>query len=98
MMRRFRGGEVHVLVATTVIEVGIDVPERHDHADRASRAVRAGAAAPAPRAGSGAGHEESYCILMADAERAGPAARVRRPRRTGSGSRSWTWRSAGWAT
>ena len=26
VMRRFRGGEVQVLVATTVIEVGIDVP------------------------------------------------------------------------
>ena len=71
-MRRFRDGEIQVLVATTVIEVGIDVPERDGHADRASRALRAGAAAPAARPGR-AGAEESYCICMADGEARRPA-------------------------
>ena len=48
-MRRFRDGEIDVLVATTVIEVGIDVAERDGDADRASRALRPVAAAPAAR-------------------------------------------------
>ena len=49
IMRRFRDGEIDVLVATTVIEVGIDVAERDGDADRASRALRPLAAAPAAR-------------------------------------------------
>ncbi len=70
VMRRFRAGEIQVLVATTVIEVGHRRAQRHHHADRASRAVRAGAAAPARGDGSGAGREESFCILLSE----GPAA------------------------
>ena len=65
VMRRFRGGEVHVLVATTVIEVGIDVPNATlmviEHPERFGLAqlhqLRG-------RVGRGAG--ESFCILMAD--------------------------------
>ena len=49
-MRRFKAGEIHVLVSTTVIEVGIDVPERVRDADRARGALRPLAAPPAPRA------------------------------------------------
>ncbi len=49
VMRAFRDGEVQVLVATTVIEVGIDVPNATRDGDRASRALRPGAAAPAAR-------------------------------------------------
>ncbi|HVL19132.1 MAG TPA: helicase-related protein, partial [Gemmatimonadales bacterium] len=67
VMRRFRAGEIHVLVATTVIEVGIDVPNATvmviEHPDRFGLAqlhqLRG-------RIGRGAG--ESYCILLADAE------------------------------
>ncbi len=65
VMRRFRAGEIHVLVATTVIEVGIDVPNATlmviEHPERFGLAqlhqLRG-------RVGRGAG--ESFCILMAD--------------------------------
>ena len=65
VMRRFRAGEIHVLVATTVIEVGIDVPNATvmvvEHPERFGLAqlhqLRG-------RVGRGTG--ESFCILMAD--------------------------------
>ena len=94
VMRRFRAGEIQVLVATTVIEVGIDVPNATvmvvEHPERFGLAqlhqLRG-------RVGRGAG--ESYCILLAEAPpRLTPS---RRPT-TASGSPSWTWRSAAWAT
>ncbi len=64
VMRRFRAGEVRVLVATTVIEVGIDVPNATimviEHPERFGLAqlhqLRG-------RVGRGGG--ESYCILLA---------------------------------
>jgi ATP-dependent DNA helicase RecG len=67
VMRRFRGGGIHVLVATTVIEVGIDVPNATvmviEHPDRFGLAqlhqLRG-------RVGRGAGVGDSYCILLAD--------------------------------
>jgi ATP-dependent DNA helicase RecG len=63
VMRRFRAGEVRVLVATTVIEVGIDVPNATlmviEHPERFGLAqlhqLRG-------RVGRGAG--ESHCILL----------------------------------
>jgi ATP-dependent DNA helicase RecG len=65
VMRRFRAGEIRVLVATTVIEVGIDVPNATimliEHPERFGLAqlhqLRG-------RVGRGAGG--GYCILMAD--------------------------------
>ncbi len=65
VMRRFRDGSIHVLVATTVIEVGIDVPNATimviEHPERFGLAqlhqLRG-------RVGRGAG--ESYAILLAD--------------------------------
>ena len=48
-MRRFQRGEIQLLVATTVIEVGVDVAERHAHGDRERGAARPRAAASAAR-------------------------------------------------
>lgn len=65
VMRRFRGGEVNVLVATTVIEVGIDVPNANlmviEHPDRFGLAQL-----HQLRGRIGRGPDESYCILLAD--------------------------------
>jgi ATP-dependent DNA helicase RecG len=64
-MERFRAGEVHVLVATTVIEVGIDVPNATimvvEHPGRFGLAQL-----HQLRGRIGRGTDESYCILLAD--------------------------------
>ena len=64
-MRRFRAGEIQVLVATTVIEVGIDVANATvmliEHPDRFGLAQL-----HQLRGRIGRGAEESYCILLAD--------------------------------
>ena len=69
-----------------------------DHGGRAPGALRPRAAAPAPRAGSGRGSEESYCILLADGGVptgcSAFAATHRRVQDRGAGS----GRSAEWAT
>ena len=49
VMGRFVAGELDVLVATTVIEVGVDVPERLGDGDLRRRPLRDLPAAPAPR-------------------------------------------------
>jgi ATP-dependent DNA helicase RecG len=63
VMRRFRAGEVGVLVATTVIEVGIDVANATimviDHPERFGLAQL-----HQLRGRVGRGGEESYCILL----------------------------------
>ena len=63
VMRRFRAGEVQVLVATTVIEVGIDVPNATimlvEHPERFGLAQL-----HQLRGRIGRGAEESYCILL----------------------------------
>ena len=65
VMRRFRQNELHVLVATTVIEVGIDVPNATimlvEHPDRFGLAQL-----HQLRGRIGRGAEESYCILLTD--------------------------------
>ncbi|HUF36630.1 MAG TPA: ATP-dependent DNA helicase RecG, partial [Gemmatimonadales bacterium] len=67
VMRRFRAGELAVLVATTVIEVGIDVPNATimlvEHPERFGLAQL-----HQLRGRIGRGAEESYCILLCDAE------------------------------
>jgi ATP-dependent DNA helicase RecG len=69
VMRRFRAGEVDVLVATTVIEVGIDVPEATimliEHPERFGLAQL-----HQLRGRIGRGEDESFCILMAEGQAA----------------------------
>jgi len=82
-MRSFRDGKIHVLVATTVIEVGIDVPNATvmviEHPERFGLAQL-----HQLRGRVGRGGEESYCILVADA---GARDRLRRFSQTADGFR-----------
>jgi len=63
MMRRFKGGEVHILVATTVIEVGVDVANASvmviEHAERFGLSQM-----HQLRGRIGRGKAKSYCVLM----------------------------------
>lgn len=65
VMRRFRDGELQVLVSTTVIEVGIDVANATvmviEHPERFGLAQL-----HQLRGRVGRGKEKSYCILIAD--------------------------------
>ncbi|HEV8447702.1 MAG TPA: ATP-dependent DNA helicase RecG [Gemmatimonadaceae bacterium] len=65
IMRRFRDGTVDLLVATTVIEVGIDVPNATvmlvEHPERFGLSQL-----HQLRGRVGRGAEESYCILLGD--------------------------------
>ena len=64
VMRRFRSGEIQVLVATTVIEVGIDVPNAStmviEHPERFGLAQL-----HQLRGRVGRGSDASHCILLA---------------------------------
>jgi ATP-dependent DNA helicase RecG len=65
VMRRFRDGEIDLLVATTVIEVGIDVPNATvmliEHPERFGLSQL-----HQLRGRVGRGGESSYCILLGD--------------------------------
>jgi ATP-dependent DNA helicase RecG len=65
IMRQFRAGEIDLLVATTVIEVGIDVPNATimliEHPERFGLSQL-----HQLRGRVGRGAEESYCILLGD--------------------------------
>ncbi len=68
IMRRFRDGEMDVLVATTVIEVGIDVPNATvmviEHPERFGLSQL-----HQLRGRVGRGGEQSYCVLLGDVGR-----------------------------
>jgi ATP-dependent DNA helicase RecG len=72
VMRRFQRGEIDVLIATTVIEVGVDVPNASvmviEHADRFGLAQM-----HQLRGRVGRGAAKSYCILMTGGRVSEPA-------------------------
>lgn len=87
-MRQFKSGEANIMVATSVIEVGVDVPNATvmviESAERFGLSQL-----HQPRGRVGRGSEQSYCILMSGEALEGgpPAARsdVRNQRRIPSG-------------
>jgi len=83
-MDDFRAGRIDVLVATTVIEVGIDVPNASviliDGAERFGLSQL-----HQLRGRVGRGPHESYCLLLADATTPGAEARLSALTKTSSG-------------
>lgn len=76
VMARFRSGEIKVLISTTVIEVGVDVPNAN--VMLIYNAERFGLAQLHQLRGRiGRGAHKSFCVLMIDPEAKGAADRLR---------------------
>ena len=84
-MAAFRAGDLDVLVATTVIEVGRRRPQRHGDGDPRRRPLRHRPAAPAARAGSAGARDQSYCYLVGEATTPDGEARLEAMVRTTDG-------------
>ena len=100
-MADFVAGRTRLLVATTVIEVGVNVPERLDHGDRGRAGLRPRAAPPAARPGRAAarrGRPACCSTTRRSARRRGRGSRSCARPRTASASPRRTWRCAGRAT
>ncbi len=86
VMNRFREGRIDVLVATTVVEVGIDVPNATvmviEHAERYGLSQL-----HQLRGRIGRGTRPSYCLLMSDAHNEQASARLQILCRTRDGFR-----------
>ena len=86
VMRRFRANEIQLLVATTVIEVGVDVPNAVvmiiEDADRFGLAQL-----HQLRGRVGRGQHESFCVLLADPATPDGQTRMRVLCETGDGFR-----------
>lgn len=83
-MRAFYSGETHILVATSVIEVGVDVP--NSTVMLIEGANRFGLAQLHQFRGRvGRGEHQSYCVLISDAETAVAEERLRALEQTNDG-------------
>ena len=84
VMRAFANGEIDLLVSTTVIEVGVDVPNAVVMA--VENAERFGLSQLHQLRGRvGRGKNKSYCILISDAQNEETVARLRTMCRTNNG-------------
>lgn len=84
IMRRFRDGEIDALVATTVIEVGVDVPNANLMIIHNSE--RFGLAQLHQLRGRiGRGEHKSYCILLTDGKSADAMEKLAVMEKTGDG-------------
>ena len=84
IMKRFRDGEIDVLVSTTVIEVGVDIPNACIMAIEATE--RFGLAQLHQLRGRvGRGSRESYCFLLSESKADSVADRIKTLVSTGNG-------------